>query len=245
MLINNKTLTIFHLHNIIEMWQKNNNQFIKICPLVYRYKGMCREKYKICKGGEFLKQREDRRVRYTRMVLRESLVRLLAQKTVAQVSVTELCEMADINRATFYAHYSDPQDLLRSIESELIDDINTFLATFSFDGGDAPVGLLQQVFSYIKENHQVCAVLLADNGDIAFQRKVAGIVSAQCIKRLTDERRADARAAEYIYLYASTGSVGLIQRWLADGMRETPAEMAALVSALVSRGMSAFYEKQP
>ena len=56
---------------------------------------------------------------------------------------------------------------------------------------------------------------------------------------------ADARAAEYIYLYASTGSVGLIQRWLADGMRETPAEMAALVSALVSRGMSAFYEKQP
>lgn len=187
-----------------------------------------------------MREKEDRRVRYTKMVLRESLFKLLKQKPLAQISVKELCTLADINRATFYAHYADPQNLLRSIERELVADINDCLNDAKFDGGSVTADLLEEVFTYIKENGETCAVLLADNGDIAFQRKVAGIVSAQCIKSLTTERRVDTRAAEYIYIYASTGSVGLIQRWLADGMIETPAQMAALVSALVGKGMSAF-----
>ena len=53
-------------------------------------------------------RKQDARVRYTKMVVKESLMELLRVKPVAKVTVTEICERAGINRATFYAHYSDP-----------------------------------------------------------------------------------------------------------------------------------------
>jgi len=69
------------------------------------------------------KFKEDRRVRYTKMVLRESLLALMKQKAISKITPTELCRHADVNRNTFYAHYSSPYDLLIQIESELYEEI--------------------------------------------------------------------------------------------------------------------------
>ena len=49
-------------------------------------------------------RKQDARVRYTKMVVKESLMELLRVKPVAKVTVTEICERAGINRATFDAH---------------------------------------------------------------------------------------------------------------------------------------------
>ena len=62
---------------------------------------------------------EDRRVQYTKMFLREALIELMKEKPIGKVTPTELCRRADINRNTFYSHYSCAEDLLRSIEDEL------------------------------------------------------------------------------------------------------------------------------
>jgi AcrR family transcriptional regulator len=61
----------------------------------------------------------NRKVRYTRMVLRESLLELMETYNVASISVKELCGKADINRATFYANYKNIGELLHSIEEEI------------------------------------------------------------------------------------------------------------------------------
>lgn len=39
--------------------------------------------------------------------LKNALIALLKDKELADISVTELCETADIDRSTFYAHYED------------------------------------------------------------------------------------------------------------------------------------------
>ena len=57
--------------------------------------------------------KEDRRVKYTKMVLKESLIDLLSKKDISCITIKQICEEADINRATFYTHYSDQFDLLR------------------------------------------------------------------------------------------------------------------------------------
>ncbi|MFA7674359.1 MAG: TetR family transcriptional regulator, partial [Clostridia bacterium] len=51
-------------------------------------------------------QNEDRRVRYTKMVLKESFINLLSKKGISNITIKQICEDADINRATFYTHYS-------------------------------------------------------------------------------------------------------------------------------------------
>ena len=54
----------------------------------------------------------DRRVRRTRAQLRRALTELLEEKDIRSVTVRELTERADVNRGTFYAHYSDIYDLV-------------------------------------------------------------------------------------------------------------------------------------
>ena len=63
--------------------------------------------------------RTDARVRYTKMVIKNSFAKLLAEKPLAKVTVKEICELSEINRATFYKYYCDPFDLLDKIEHEL------------------------------------------------------------------------------------------------------------------------------
>ena len=64
--------------------------------------------------------KENRKTRYTKMVLQNSLFELMEKKPIEKITIKELCENADINRTTFYAHYSDQYDLLAKIENETI-----------------------------------------------------------------------------------------------------------------------------
>ena len=63
----------------------------------------------------------DARVRYTKKVLRESLLYFLQFKSITEISVKEVCGRAEINRATFYKHYKDCCDLLEQIENQVLD----------------------------------------------------------------------------------------------------------------------------
>jgi len=75
----------------------------------------------------------DRRKQYTRMVLKDSIMKLLKEKSISTITVKEICKEADINRSTFYAHYSDQYDLLEKIEEEIIEDMITYLNQYDFD----------------------------------------------------------------------------------------------------------------
>ena len=61
----------------------------------------------------------DARVKYTKMVLKQALLELMQRKPINKITVKEVCERAELNRATFYAHYSDCFDLLENIEEDL------------------------------------------------------------------------------------------------------------------------------
>lgn len=174
------------------------------------------------------------------MVLRDSFVALLKQKPITKITIKEICEGADINRATFYSHYSDQYDLLRQIENELLSDIKEYLAGYSFsDNGSESIQMLQRILEYVKKNAEVCAVLLNDKGDIAFQQEVMMIVQRQCISEWT-KKSVNKELAEFIYSFTITGSVGVVHKWLKEGMKQSAREMAEIVINLTNKGISAF-----
>ena len=65
-------------------------------------------------------EKVDRRVRKTKAQLRAGLARLMQKKSIKEITVKELVEEVDINRSTFYLHYTDIYQMLESIEGELI-----------------------------------------------------------------------------------------------------------------------------
>ncbi len=186
-------------------------------------------------------EKADRRVKYTKMVLRESLTKLMQDKPVSRITIKELCEDADINRATFYSHYNDQFDLLKKMEQEIIDDINSYLDSISFVTNNSyALEVMTKIFEYIKENAQICRVLLGTNGDIEFQKDIMMIVQTRFIAEQKTKKIIDEKIVEYVFTFAATGSIGMIQKWLSEDSNIPPADMAKLVMKLTNYGLTHF-----
>ena len=50
---------------------------------------------------------EDRRVRRTKQLIKQSLIELMHEKPFKDITVKDITERADLNRGTFYLHYVD------------------------------------------------------------------------------------------------------------------------------------------
>ena len=98
----------------------------------------------------------DRRVKYSLMVIRKSFITLLKKKPISKITIKEICDVADVNRATFYAHYLDQYDLLHQIEQDLIDEINQYLYGHDLNANlsavsEEPIELLDKILQYVKD----------------------------------------------------------------------------------------------
>lgn len=181
-----------------------------------------------------MEKKQDARVRYTKMMIRSSFIELLREKPVAKVSVTELCERAGINRATFYAHYADPSDLLRSIEEEFMSELSRWVGpAISARSSGTLEETLTAIIEYIGENAAVCSVLLSSSGDANFQAKVVDAVEQPFLSSFSyDGSREEAK---YYYTFAADGSVGMIKKWLAGGMKIPPKTLAGMIARFTAR----------
>lgn len=183
----------------------------------------------------------DRRVKYTKMVIKDSLVKHLKQKPITKITVKEICEDADINRATFYAHYSDQYDLLRQIQNEVIHDINRYLQNYDFkDINLVPVEVIERIIGYIEENAALFDLFLNSNGDMKFQQEVIKIIGEQHFIPMIETDSLNKEDVEYIFGFLASGAVGIIQMWLKDGMKKPANEIADLILKIAKNG-SAFF----
>ena len=72
-------------------------------------------------------RKTDRRVKYTLDALKNALITLMQEEHISKISVKSLCELADVNRSTFYAHFHDQYDLLHHMEQEVLQNITKHL----------------------------------------------------------------------------------------------------------------------
>ncbi len=79
-------------------------------------------------SGKTAPRKTDRRTLYTRQVIREAYLRLLGKETWDKISITKLCKLAEINRSTFYLHYSTSTDVLDELLWELYEEFIEELA---------------------------------------------------------------------------------------------------------------------
>ena len=93
------------------------------------------------------------------------------------------------------------------------------------------------IFDYVKANAETCRVLLSDSGDTGFQSQIVRVVEEQYVEYYRASSPGAAADAEYVYTYIALGSVGVIRRWLNEGMQKPSAEIADLIITLSSAGL--------
>lgn len=176
---------------------------------------------------------ESRRTRYTRQAIQDAFIDLLRDKPLARITVSELCGAADVNRSTFYAHYDNLEELLRTIEDEtfrwLSDAFDGMLERSGRDAGALDDSIVQ-VCRYIAQNRSHLQVLMSPRADIDFQRRLIGLIYGR-YDRLMQMRPERKSALENVMhtRFAVHGSIGLIQYWLETDLKATPEEIARTI----------------
>jgi AcrR family transcriptional regulator len=157
--------------------------------------------------------KNNQRTRLSKILLKNALMDLLSEKgSVTKISVRELCERADLNRSTFYAHYSEPKELLEEVEAELLDATREHLQKIGAENDIGAHRYLLSFLIYIKENDKPFRTLLIDAGDPEFRSKFMQQSIIQFVENLNISFPKDQE--QYIYSYILNGSTGVIIQWM-------------------------------
>ena len=179
----------------------------------------------------------DARVRYTRMRIREAFFRCLREKPVNKITVKELCELAEINRATFYTHYLDPFDLLEKLEEETLQGIESFISKRT-QGRES---MLLSLLNALDGEQNPAALLASPNGDPGFGAKITGMFRTAFIPSVAEllpDATPEQQNAAYLFLAGGCGS--FVSKWLEQGRRASPEKLAGEIEALCAAFVKAY-----
>lgn len=183
----------------------------------------------------------DARVRYTKKVIKDTFIALLKEKPVNKVTVKEICDRAEINRATFYKYYSDPFDLLNKIELEMLAQLQSSLKT-------SPRSF-REIFIFIMENIRADGdryqTLVSENGDSKFPRRIFSLYYEHIAGDLREQFPGLSPAQqEWLYYFSAQGCCGILERWIGGGMREDIEEVAGFAQKLIEATTRAMRSEQ-
>lgn len=171
---------------------------------------------------------ENQRVRLSKKLLKNALIRLLCEKPIGKITVYELCEAAEINRTTFYKYYGSQYELLAEIEDEFFVELEKLFA--ENDPNDA--ANLTKVLQRLEDERDICRVLINTMPDQEFSTKLFNLPAIKTQLNDHTPGRYTPSQSEYIHLFFCQGGYAIIRKWLNSENPETPEEIARLVSSL-------------
>lgn len=161
----------------------------------------------------YMNTKNNQRTRLSKMLFKSAVMDLLREKgSVEKISVRELCQRAELNRSTFYAHYSEPKDLLLEVENELLLSTEDHLKKIGAENNIGAHKYILSFLKYIKDNDKPFRTLLVDSAEPEFRSRFMQQSILQFIENLHITFQKDAE--QYIYSYILNGSAGIIIQWI-------------------------------
>ena len=180
-------------------------------------------------------RKTDARLRYTQNALKQSLLSFLKEKPVNKITVKEVCERAGLNRATFYAHYSDCFALLESIEEDLLE---TFCSSLKLVDSFDVTALIEAIYAMIEQQQEACRVLIFQNACPNVLRRMIDMARSESISYWKKHlRRATEAELEMLYTHLSNGLMHVVVEGYEKYSRE---EVVHFVNRIVQCSLSQF-----
>ena len=185
------------------------------------------------------KEKIDARVKRTRDALGDALIALMQEKPFDTITVQDVLDRAHVSRSTFYAHYSDKDDLLMSDADEFFQALSMALSQHG-DKSDR-VFPVKEFFAHLSDVQPFFKALVKSGKYQENMELARGHFARGIERRLAELPRAQSIPPHELPAIAFTHAgalLSLLTWWLDRGMRESPAEMDQLFHRMVWYGVS-------
>lgn len=190
----------------------------------------------------------DPRVARTKAMFEEALLGLMEEKDYEKITVKEISEKSTLNRATFYLHYYDKEDLLEQFLNEALQNLRESVEIknieYKYDSNN-PHPIFIRVFEKMIERNRFYQIMLASGKVPSFIEAVKDIIGtlvkdgAQYIIEDNIEFKVRSDIAN---AYTTSAYIGVIIWWLKNDMPYTPIYMARQLTRMSTVGP---YVKNP
>lgn len=187
------------------------------------------------------KRRNKNAVRSRRMIT-NAYLELINEMPMEKVTVTKIVERADLNRSTFYAHFTCPQDVMNSIEKDAVDNLLKFvnevpLGRFLKD----PLPLLMKVGDFINERKDYHKMIIYNNQSVGFLENLKEIIVA----RMMEDKETITAAKNPLIIQTNLrffvgGYISLFRDWISGKLDMTLNDMTKMTARTISAGISTF-----
>ena len=163
-------------------------------------------------------------------IFTHTLLRLMGEMSYSEISVTELCQRADLSRKTFYRLFGCKDDVLYAL-------VDSYFHAYSAQPTSEPsiYGHMHRVFSFWKENRDLLDALSKNQqSGLLIERQLAHILREEP-QALAEIGAADSPYQQEIMVFFLSALSGLLITWHHDGFRRSVEEMANLCVALLTQ----------
>jgi len=186
----------------------------------------------------------DPRVIRTRQLLRNALIALINERGFENITVKEITDRATLNKATFYLHYRDKEELLVKSTNQLIEELAENIGSPTVSATDfTPLfmtQLLTIVFQHFERNADFYDVILNRIGTppvIAAIQNPLEQLALQWYQHLSNRETIPLVEIDLLLRFFSSGCIGLIQQWLHHSQRQSAEHMAESFIHLIVGGI--------
>lgn len=190
----------------------------------------------------------DLRVIRTKEAIRNALIELIEEKGFEAITVKDITTKAKINRGTFYAHYQDKFDLMTKCQEEIMQEMfhiakqkfpDVIAELDSNPSSTTPLTIADSIFEYLNENSGFMKAVLSPKGDLSFQTTLKDFMWETLFENNPNTFFKEDKLlvpGQYLASYMASAHIGVIQQWLNSGGKESPQEMAQILSTITING---------
>lgn len=174
----------------------------------------------------------DRRIRKTHTAMIAALRKLMKEKAFSSITVSELCEQADVNRSTFYYHYNNTEEVLYELHETLFEKMAVNLNLYN--GTDSQLDNLEELTELLRtasnKNTDLYFLLVHDDNKL-LQQHMCKYFSEILINAKVEPME------RYSIIYHLLASMTIVQLWLLEQCPCPVEEMANLVYKMPYQGV--------
>ncbi|MDF3000622.1 MAG: hypothetical protein K0Q48_741 [Bacillota bacterium] len=216
----------------------------RVCGLYHKRNAFC-----YFTGGETMldhkKEQMDKRCRKTRKAIKLALIKMMSEKELSDITITEIAEDADINRKTFYSHYRDLYDVLDEIENDLVGKIFQIL-----DHADLlksihnPYPLFHQITSEINEDIEFYSLLVQSKDYNNLMDKIKAILKERFLELCQNTVQMEKEILSFTIDFITSGLTSVYREWVRSDNRISLEQLTRSLSTLIVSGFNGLAEEQ-
>lgn len=178
-------------------------------------------------------RKEDRRIAKTKKLLKEAIIELMGKNYIDHITVSTLCEYADISRNTFYYHYAHIGELI----DDVIADNIQLLDTLSTGITDPQKGVCE-LYEFMVKHKNIYMALLIKNTNMNFLHALKEHTKVNVRPAfLSLNPHVSEERMEIISSFVADIFLTVFLRWLQKGYEKAPDNEVELLIQLLDYGV--------